>query len=379
MKMNALRPSIFASTLAVVLVLSSVLSYGSTAVCTNPFQGVDGADSVSQLIRSNAAHYWTFAVKAAKSTEMRPFAKYEGIVVGDPHLGNFSVVPVRFASGRWAMKFVDIDFDDAGRGSFAMDFARLVITIKAADGDIKIKDVLEAYVSGLNGETIEAPKKVEKALDLTKAEFQELEDEFVDKKVRDGKFKLKEEKLEKYSAKYAKKSIVALFPGETVVDIATRPNERGGSADAVRIWVLVKDPSGGLRVDEIKGYETPAVAKFSAQPEIQTWYREVQSTLWQGLSDSEYKLVTLEGDPVWLRSKKVTLIDVPYGLSSAKKKEFVSDLSLFDANHLGLLHGAQASAKPYAAAISEDPDAFRAAIKTVTRPYLKKAEDKLED
>ena len=73
------------------------------------------------------------------------------------------------------------------------------------------------------------------------------------------------------------------------------------------------------------------------------------------------------------------MLDIPYGLKSADAISFVEDLSLFDANYLGQLHGRQAQGAAYLKSIKKDQDAFREAVKAVTKTYLDKVEAKFED
>ena len=344
----------------------------AAAQASAPTLHIAGDENLSQAIRSNAVHYWSYVDKLPAATPLKSFEKYQGIVVGDPHLGNFSVVPVVLPSGRREMQFVDIDFDDAGRGSYAFDFARFALTVKAADRDVKIRSLLDAYLTGLAGTQIEAPRKVAKALSLRVDAYDQLDAAYVDRKSTGGKFHLKEGVLAKFTGKpYSRAQIAAAFPGEEILDVAERPKERGGSANSIRIWVLLKGRNGGpSTIIEIKGYQQTAVTHYAEQKSPEAWFEEIHSKLWKGLSPQSYRLAQLGKDWAWIRSKKVALFDVPYGIKSEKQKIFLEELSVFDANYLGLLHGAQAGAGVYAQAIAKDPNVFREAVKAFVRDYL---------
>jgi hypothetical protein len=323
----------------------------------------EASESLSQLIRSNTGHYWSY-VKGA----LPDYASYEGLVAGDPHMGNFSVIPVTTKSGRRQLKFVDIDFDDAGRGPFSLDFVRLVVTVKAVDKDVKIKDLVQAYVDGLQGRSAKVPSRIADVLSMSLARYDSLDADYVDKKTSHGKFKLKAGELERYAGTYRLDQIQALFPGVKVLDLASRPAERGGSAAAVRIWVLTESPDGVQRISEIKGYRPTALSEYESQKDPGALVRDIQAVFWPGLDPSGYDLTGLEGDLVWVRPKKIPLIDIPYKLKSADDQVFVSDLALYDANILGRIHGAQSAA--YVRAVTASQDDFRLAVKQLSHDYL---------
>jgi hypothetical protein len=328
-------------------------------------------ESLSQKIRSNATHYWSYV----KKDTLKPFSDFEGVVAGDPHMGNFSVVPVETTGGERTLRFLDIDFDDAGVGPFALDFARFVVTVKVVDKDVKIRDLVQAYVDGLRGQRAQAPARIQETLSMSMERYDALDERYVDKKTSHGKFKIESGEVERYDAKYSPNDIARLFPNEKVLDLATRPSERGGSANAIRIWVLTETPGGVQHINEIKGYQPTALLKFKAQAQPLDLIKQVQAVFWPGLNPSSYDLKTLAGDLVWVRGKKVPLIDIPYKQKSGNDQVFVEGLALYDANLLGLVHGAQS--RDYAATVSGAQESFREAVKLLSRDYIDYAEKTL--
>ena len=93
------------------------------------FNQVDNSSSLSQLVRSNAPAFWSHMKNGADLAPMKRFLRFEGTIAGDPHLGNFAPVPLTTIDGRRAMKFVNVDFDDAGQGPFALDYIRYLIAV----------------------------------------------------------------------------------------------------------------------------------------------------------------------------------------------------------------------------------------------------------
>lgn len=335
------------------------------------------ADSLSKFIRSNSPHYWTY-MKNADLSGIGDYLTAEGIVAGDPHMGNFAPTPV-IKDGRKRIAFLDVDFDDAGRGPLVLDLIRYQLSVKAVFPDIRKKDLEQAYIMGLKGESVAAPMQVQNFLNLSYEEYQARADEYTAKMISNkGRphFKLKAGELERYNARIKPKTIDALFDKatDTVVDYAIRPTEgqEGGSAGSLRIWLLVQaKDSGRLRIMELKEFQPTGMSGYQTQLEPMAWIQEVRAVFWPGYSSETYDLVDLKDAGLfWLRQKQVTLIDVPYSSSKSSKLAYAEGLAIYDANQLGLAHGRQDSAKKLLAAIEKDPEAFHDAIEAVLADYF---------
>jgi hypothetical protein len=147
--------------------------------------------------------------------------------------------------------------------------------------------------------------------------------------------------------------------------------ERGGSEGELRIWVLIEAADAKRRIMELKQYEEPATAKYQSQPAPQQRLKEIRLAFWPGLDGSDYDLVGLRGGGLfWIREKRVSLIDVPYSSTEAKKLDFLDELEVYDANQLGLAHSRQPDAHRYHAAIKADPEVFHKATERVEKAYL---------
>jgi hypothetical protein len=337
------------------------------------FEQVDDSKNMSQLVRSNAADYWRY-VKQADLNSLRPYLPFKGIVAGDPHMGNFGILPLRNVLGERHMKYVNIDFDDAGRAPFVLDFVHLLIISKAVGTDIKFRHALDAYLKGLGGTQIEPPQKLKSLLEMSVVEYDAMVDRYAEKHASKEGFRFKTATLEPYRRRKARSAIEALFDTDSVIDIGTRRVDRGGSAGELRIWALVSDKTLHRRIMELKQYAKPATAFYQPQPLIKEWLKEVRGAFWPGLEGSEYDLVKIGGNSwFWVRERRVSLIDVPYSSKKNKRIEFRDRLARYAANHLGLAHGRQAQASAYCGAIKTDAEAFRLATKQVAVAYLKLA------
>jgi hypothetical protein len=350
-----------------------------TRTTNDQFKQVNASKDLSQLIRSNTPHYWRYMKHQADLSGLQPYLPHEGILAGDPHMGNFAVLPLKQVGGSTQMRFVNVDFDDAGRGPFILDFVRYLIASKSIGKPIKKRPLEKSYLAGLAGKALASPKKVRDFLAMPVAKYDALAADYADKNSSKRGFAFKKGEIEPFTAKIARSTIEDLFTGQKVIDLAIRPEDRGGSIGQLRIWVLVEGRKS-RRIMELKQYAEPATAKYRLQPPVRAWLDDVRATFWPGLDGSAYDLVDVPGaGPFWLREKHVSLIDVPY--SSTKKSDvaFLQDLASYDANVLGLAHGRQGQAAPYRAQVTEDPEAFHDAIKPVVKAYLELARRDFKD
>ena len=90
-----------------------------------PLRAFEASRTVSQKVRDNAPDFWQFSRESA-SEYFGHFLKYQGLVVGDTHPGNFIVAPIGSE-----LRFHIADLKDAGFAPFALDFTRLVLSTHA--------------------------------------------------------------------------------------------------------------------------------------------------------------------------------------------------------------------------------------------------------
>jgi hypothetical protein len=347
---------------------------------THPeFDQVSDSKNLSQLIRSNAPEYWAYMKKHADLQSLRPYLNFEGAVAGDPHLGNFGPIPVMTNQRTREMRFVNIDFDDAGRAPFVLDFVRYVAAIKAQCKPMKSEVLQENYLLGLAGKKISPPKQVQDFLDMTVSDYDEQAGQYCAKHCLDQGFKFKPGAIDHYDGTIKPADIDKRFPGEQVLSIAKRVESRGGSSDDIRLWVLIGGPHSRQRIMELKQYAKPGTACYQDQPPVKEWLSEIRQAFWPGLTGADYDLVTLAGGGLfWIREKRVSLIDVPYSSEKKHEVDFVMHLAAYDANLLGLAHGSQAQSAGYGAAIHRDTSEFHQATKDVEKAYLDSAREAFE-
>lgn len=352
----------------------SILFSALPVLAAPTFKYMDSSGSLSAFIRSNSPHYWGYMRDTADLSSLEVYMKCVGVIAGDPHMGNFAPIPITDKKGNTEMSFVNVDFDDAGIGPLALDFVRYLVTIKASFADIKKRDLENAYLAGLEGREFRPPNEIKEMLDMSVAAYKELADEYMRKRTDRNGFKFEVGEVEEYRGKISREAIEKLFRGEKVIDVAKRPKDIGGSANSLRLWILVEDRDDRRRIMELKEHQQPGLNYYQKQPPPQARVQKVREAFWPGLSADEYKLVEV-GDAgfFWLREKKVSLVDVPYSSTKKDKLKFAEELAIYDANQLGLAHARGANVGAYIKAIKSEREVFHDALEAVVNQYLERA------
>lgn len=349
----------------------------------------ESEQSVSKLIRSNAFHYWNAVRDSAFQAPLAEFIQHQGVVAGDPHFGNFSIVPLVDLNGSERLKFANVDFDDAGVGPFALDFLRLIISSKAIEWDLKMEDgfgsireMLNSYVIGLNGGSVAVPSAIESEIAKGLGRYNEKLDEYVAKRLAgadknklelvDGEVVLLGRRLENLRSE-----LPSHFQGMDVLDAVRVLKDRGGSAGVIRLHVLVRDQSGRKRIFELKQWQETGLSAYQPQKNLRQWVEDLYPVFWPGQSKESYLLVRIDGQFFWKREKKKTLIDVPYKIEEPEDLVYLQQLAPYVANQLGQIHGRQESASPYKQLLNntQKQESFRLAIKNLYKLYLQSAVD----
>ncbi|HEY8272829.1 MAG TPA: hypothetical protein VIG33_18190 [Pseudobdellovibrionaceae bacterium] len=335
------------------------------------FKQVDLSENISQLLRSNADHCWTYNKDHRVLKDLNYYLDAEGVISGDPHLGNTTVIPVRTKEGVEELRLVNVDFDDGGHGPFALEFARFATVAKASSKEIKIKDMSKAYLKGLNGQQMPMPKRIAQALSLDLKKYESLRAEYVEDKMKEGHFKYKKGEIEKWNGHPNSLEVAPFFRGSKVIDVAQRPAERGGSLASLRLWVLLLDEAGAYRIKELKQTQDTALSEYSPQASLQERIEALHKTYWEDLDQSVYDVADIQGISFWVREKKVEIL-------SYKDKQEEEEGHIYLANLMGLTQAKQTAGPAYATKISEDPDRFKKAVKEYVHTYLGIAKDTMD-
>ena len=328
------------------------------------FKQVELSKNVSQLLRSNADHIWSYNRDPRVLGDLVNYTDPYGTISGDPHLGNMSVIPVQTKSGQNVMRFLNVDFDDGGKGPFALEYARFVLVAKASSKDIRAKDLFNAYFQGLQGKEMAMPKSIAKAMSMDMQTYEAQRAAYVAKKMVDGHFKYKAGEIEKWDGYPGLNEVKSLFPGVRVIEVAKRPLERGGSLDAgERLWVLTQSKDGSYHITELKPYVDTALHEYSRQADAYERVEDLHEIYWPGINPSAYDLVEAGGNKYWIREKKVEVL-------SYKNRAEEDEARIYIANIIGLTQAHQPEGPKLLKMIGKDPERFKDAIKKYVKDYL---------
>lgn len=328
---------------------------------------------LSAWVRSNSDHYWAFM---KGRTEVAAYLGPQGILAGDPHIANFNPTPILDRDGNWSMQYLYDDFDDGGHGPLVLDIVRLLTITKATKEKAKSEPIIDAYIAGLMGETLEQPAELAKYMAISRGDYRALTDKQIAKRATAQNLKIKAGVVEVYDGPITKDMIAPFLPGHRILDIARRVHLHGSSRDLIRLFVLTVDTSDVQHLYELKQWSQTALSLYQDQPAPTTWFQELRSVFWTGLDPVTDQFIEISGQGhFFLREKKSKLIDVPYGSEDKQAIKWVQRFAAYAASTLGRAHGAQTSGHDLAARLQTDSARaeFRSAVKQAARVYLQTA------
>lgn len=357
------------------------------------FKQLSQSKSPSQLLRSNAEQYWSWAKENSQNFFKESFhvLNFVGRVVGDPHNKNFGIIPY-MKKLIWTV----VDSDDAGSAPMILDFTRFVAAVKAVE-DIKTKDLWRYYVAGLSGQEIETPAIVQKYLRMSYEEFRALEvkkankfaDESMSKLKNDGVESSQIEKEKDY--KKVKSEFEKAFASTKwqVLDVGGREKDRGGSQDALRFVALVREDDGMNTVFELKEDLGTSVDQYQQQSR-DNLERTLDDYIYSHVSSSgsskdvSYQVIKfkIEGKDrtFLLRRKQLYFFDAANSVDTKKEEGEFSQLSIYNAWFMGRLHGQQSNSHAYVSAIQNDTDGkIFDGVKQMAKSYLDLLVSELKD
>lgn len=320
------------------------------------------SDKLTKLARSNAPQSWAWFKKYADNFLPESIIKFEGMIEGDPHNGNYGPTVV---NGK--VKWRSLDYDDAGRGPYILDFAKFLIATKAVDSVKKVKasDLWKQYQLGLEGRDYKnPPKRISELLEMSAAEFRNMEIKKAlkfskgDRLINDG------ERSSKITDKKTHDLVVEVFrrhlPQDLVVlDVGGREKEGGGSGSvngeggALRFIALVKGKDGRNTLYELKQDGESGIENYRPQDvslqEILDFH--------VGKNDRNFQEVNvnIDGDKRFvLRPKPLYFYDYANKAKTMSQHEEFASLTLYNAWYKGRMISQQKNAEPYLKALQND-------------------------
>jgi len=339
----------------------------------------DSGGSLFRSLRGNARHYWAW-VRSLPS-ELIPLQLWaEGIIVGDPHLRNFSDVLI---NGK--RKFRVIDFDDNGHGPFLFDFAKFVSTARSQRLGLTTHDLFDKYQKGLNEEKQSKPDFLEEALDISEKSEKKQHKKFL-KRMTDGNTLVIGKKKDLIPIEDSPPDIIEMYREAgphfeialkdfEILDKAVNLKKTGGELRP-RFWYLVenKNGKGKKQIFEFKQVGEPAISALSQQASFIDRFEAAQDIYWEGERDPKYRAISVGKQNYFMRPGFKGTFDLT-NLTTENHKEKARKMLLYIAYHMGRMVARQDSASGFIDALNENPHKGREIINTLANEYLQFARE----
>ncbi len=377
-------------------------------------QQLEKSRNLSQLFRSNASQFWSWVAwiqhpmkaqkdlrltskrrnhmfQTNKSSFSREIIRFEGQIMGDAHLGNIHKVPDIKSK---EMKTKNIDLDDGGIGPYFYDFFHFVLSLKVINNkDIKIKNLIQAYLSGLSGRPMKTPQSIEDKTNLAMKDYEILRRNYVERKTSNGKILLKDNEIIAFDPQLIKidkseieSTIQSHFGSDVkILDLVIIVKDRGGgmthqtsevpessnheteALTSRRFWMLL-EIKGHQHIYEIKEKQESGLVNYKKQGDLFESFH--LSREFFDYTEKELFLTSLGQSYFYIREKKLTLFDVPYKQKTEAEKQFLIDLGNWGAYHLGQWHAQNKNGAEYYNFIQKNEVDFKELLKHLKDEYL---------
>jgi hypothetical protein len=342
------------------------------------------SNSISQLLRSNTHHFWTWALERQGTLVgfQKEIMSFTGTIMGDAHLGNMH--PVKDINHNFLV-WKNIDLDDSGVGSFAFDFLHLGLSIKSINKEIKTKEMTEAYLMGLKQQDFDAPKSIRKYMEISMADYEKMRQSYVDRKTKNNQITLKKDEILEFqsdTAGISKNELSKIIKNNfdeavKVLDLVILKRDRGGSVNLRRIWALLEFADGSQHIFEIKELAISSLEYYQPQSEIEENFSHNREYF--GYSEKDLKLIEFANTHFIMREKKITLFDVPYDQKNKDEEKFLDDLATWGSYNLGFWQAKQVNSPNYTNYLNDNRENFVDLIKSLRKEYLKVLTGELEN
>ncbi len=343
---------------------------------------VVGSEKLTKLTRSNAPQAWAWFKNFVSQFIPENILHFEGMIEGDPHNSNYGPILVNEK-----VKWRSLDYDDAGKGPYILDFAKFLISVKSVNSKDKVKtsDLWVQYQRGIAGKDFKSPsKRIAEILKMSAGEFRDLEVAKASKFSNGNKLINDGKRSTLISDKNIFDTVWEVFTrylteGLQVLDIGGREKEGGGSGavngegGALRFIALVKGKDGRNTLYELKQDSDSAIANYQPQS---TTLQEVLNfhVIRDGSNDPNFQAVNVDinGDKRFvLRPKPLYFYDFANKANTTKQQDEFEALSLYNAWYKGYVVSLQKNAPQYLIALQADKKGLLLhGLKLMTWKYL---------
>lgn len=342
-----------------ISVLYLMLNQALSAEEFSSWRSKKNAQSLFHFLRANGDAHWAYFQPEAEHL-LKPFFEFEGWVLGDPHIQNFSVIQVNGQNF-----YIPYDFDDSGQAPFILDFLRLLTTSQSRGLDHQ--SMVSAYIEGLEGVLREPPRQLQSVLKTSLSDYERHQRKFLSKFINKNRFKHGEFDLQPV-ARQQRDALMPYIVGEPL-DFAVYKKPDGGSQGVLRYWVLV-EKDGELHFLEFKKMVRPSVAQFRDQVSDQERLSAVLQNYWPESLQVHWQAVEIDKEVFLRRWRQVDLLKVHRVFKNPASSQKMAEWSAY---MLGDSHKKQNP--EYAKTVIEEEPQFRLGLGTYTEHFLRESKD----
>ncbi len=273
-----------------------------------------------------------------------------GVVVGDPHIQNFG--DVQLASGGREYTLIDID-DGGSNAPLAGDLVRYAAGNQVSPFAISLTDIFNAYMAGLQGQTMSEPAVLQTALAHPDADYFKRQSKYLNKMTEQNHFSAKAKLTPVNQApasvqdlfQKSQAAFQAALVGYQVLDTGYKTKLSGGSQGLPRFWYLIQKNQDRYIIEfKFEAQAATSFYSYQGEPEqrfpfVAQVYRPAQVVY------GPYKIVTTAGGQFLMRARFDAFLDFdPDNSDDSNALQDGQQISLYIANRLGRWHGQQAGA-----------------------------------
>lgn len=363
------------------------------------FRNYEASHTLSQKIRDNAPGYWATVRRQVRSDDWSslPVALRNNlIVVGDLHSGNFSIFQTRTSGIRYTL----YDIKDLGLAPGLFDLNRLILNTLAVAGRGRslnrsfmraiTDDLMHSYGKGLQRQNFALTEKFEDHVPSERKYERELRKK-MEKVIQGDRFVVRPGEVEPLTvaARHLGVEVQTLrseiehsmrnsLGWGRLLDAVTRPRERGGSKENLRIWVHYELADGTRLFKELKELTSTSTSYYGPQPPFAEVLQGASRYLDYKIDDVS-PVVEVRGRMFFVRDKKVEFISVPYRQKKEKEFEELMKMAKAHAVWLGTFHSRQLAdsgqLRTYEDAYHETRDRLREFFVEFNRRYITHIEE----
>lgn len=315
------------------------------------------------LLKTFTYEYWQVAT--SNITELPTELRKTGLVVGDFHFNNLGVY---FDEKKAQPQVVINDFDDAGQNYLIIDLVKYLAFLKTEVKKVDLTNALNAYVKGLNGQSVKEPKEIKDLLKADVSFYSQQLQKYTGKKLQEAEeFDIKTltsaqlTNMERFSKH---ESVATLRKPELIF----RVNDTGSSLGMERYEFVGRDSRNAVKVIEFKQLKCSGSGAPKRQ-DLNDSYNAVQSFYRQHFpSDymSAQKIIFHNSNFYLIREKvnnPLKKIDIDK-MSNSDQQDYAN----YYANYLGLIHSKSSNTK-YSTAVSNNANEVLKFVKKISEEF----------